>query len=191
MAGAEVINRQHNAQIFQRANMFVLNLRQRGTFGQLQHQRRHRIGRQPDTADIGQDRLRVEMLGGDVDADIKRRARRKQRQIFHHRGHQKAGQGVNQTVLLGQRDKHVRRDPALPLAVPAQQDFDAETAAAGAVDDRLTVDLEFAAVNGMADMVRQAHAVGGNQIDHIGGQQADQQRQRHMGGQRLKRHTLG
>jgi len=48
------------------------------------------------------------MLGGDVNADIKRGALREQAEVFNHGGHQIAGEHDNQIVLLGQGNKHIR-----------------------------------------------------------------------------------
>lgn len=136
--------------------------------------------RQPNLADIVDDVERFKMLGGNVDADVEGRSWREQLQIFRHGVHQIASERNDELMLLGQRYKHVGRDPSLSLLFPTQQHLDAGAAPGVAVDDRLAVDAELAMSDGMADVVRQAHAIGGEQIDHIGRQQADQQRQRDM-----------
>lgn len=180
VAGAEIVDGQHDPHVFQRADLVILDRRQRGAFGQLQHQRGHRVRRQPNLADIVDDVERFKMLGGNVDADVEGRSWREQLQIFRHGVHQIASERNDELMLLGQRNKHVGRDPSLSLLFPTQQHLDAGAAPGVAVDDRLAVDAELAMSDGMADVVRQAHAIGGEQIDHIGRQQADQQRQRDM-----------
>ncbi|MNI68478.1 hypothetical protein D3C73_1241770 [compost metagenome] len=149
------------------------------------------MGRKPQTADIIDNGHPVEMLGRDVDADIKRRAWREQLQVFHHGAHQVTGQSDDQAMLFRQRDKHVGGNPALSFVFPAQQHFNPDTAAGFSIDDGLTVNTEFAAGNGMTNVVRQAHAISGEQIHHIGRQQTDQQRQRDMARQRRQRQHAG
>ena len=94
-------------------------------------------------------------------------------------------------MLFRQRDEHVGGDPALAFVFPAEQGFNPNAATGFSVDDRLTVNAEFAMRNGMSYMVRKAHAIRGEQVHHVGCQQADQQRQRNMARQCRQRQHAG
>ena len=187
MSGAEVIDSQAHADAVQLRNHLLIHHRQCVALRQLHHQLRQRIRRPPQLLQILDDGAIAKVAGGHVNGDMKRRTARQIRQLRHRFVDHKARQRRDKILPLGQRNKHIRRDPALARVMPAQQQLDAVALAALGVNQRLTVDHKFIGGNAVADLPAQAHAIRRRQPDDIADQQAQQQRQRQLRRQRRHR----
>ncbi len=120
------------------------------------------------------------MAGGNINADVKTGAGGEIAYLAYRFGDDIPGEGNNQVMFFGQRDKHVRGDPPLARVIPAQQNFDPDARLSSGIHQRLTEKLKFPFRNTHIDFPGEAHAVRCGQPGEIAQQQAQHQSQRQL-----------
>ncbi len=131
------------------------------------------------------------MAGSDVNRDMKLAVAGKSIQTAGGFGNHVAGEGDDQIVPFGDGNKHLRRNRTAAGVVPAQQDLHPAAAAAARILQRLAPEGKLPGGNTEAYLPREAHSAGDGQPGDAGHQQAEDQRQRQLAGQLLKRNRRG